>query len=347
MSVKTEISWTDSTWSPIRARVKADAHEIAILHGWNDLAEIVKAMTGHVGQHCEQISDGCKFCYSKSNQHRRLPHNGTGLPFDKRSRELVDIFLDEEVLQEPLKWKTPKKIFVENQSDLFGEWAEEGMLDDVFALMAMTPQHTYQVLTKRAERMQDYLSTQGRLMEIAERGTQLAFDAVSKWGRNDVPGMIWNRNSDPIIQWKTLPVWPLPNVWCGVSVENRNMLERIDFLKDTPTAIRFISFEPLLEDLGALNLSGIHWAIAGGESGHGARPCHIHWIRSILRECRRQNVACFIKQLGARPMQYLTAEQSLGNVGKDWRMILQDSKGGDPAEWDEDLRVQEFPEVGR
>jgi protein gp37 len=150
---KSSIEWTDYTWSPIRARVKVDAGEIAATNGFHSLVHIATKMAGHVGPHCEHVSPGCELCYSGTNNHRCLPANGTGLPFDRRSRDLVDVYLDEKILLQPLKWKTPRKCFVENQSDLFGEFVPDELIDRVFAVMALTRHITYQVLTKRAERM--------------------------------------------------------------------------------------------------------------------------------------------------------------------------------------------------
>src|ERR1700730_8515768 len=111
MGLKTSISWTDSTWSPLRARVKADAAQIARDKGYTSLIQIAEKMAGHIGPHCEHVSEGCGRCYSGTNNGRCLPNNGTGLPFDRRSRDLVDIFLDEKILLQPLKWRKPRKIF--------------------------------------------------------------------------------------------------------------------------------------------------------------------------------------------------------------------------------------------
>lgn len=343
MSQKTAIEWTDATWSPIRARVRDDAPQIAMLHGWEDLAEICEKMKGRVGPHCEFVSPGCNHCYSCTNNHRCLPGNGTGLPFDKRSRELVDIFVDEDALMQVFKWKKGRRIFVENQSDLFGEWVTDEMLDGVFATMALSSQHTYQVLTKRPERALKYIGEGGRLLDVAQRGPEIAFEAMSEWGIQ-IPAMEWDSAAGDM-KWKELPVWPLRNVWLGVSVENQDQLRRVDVLKHTPAALRFISFEPLLEDLGAVILDRVSWAIIGGESGSNCRPCHLYWIRRLIKECRRQNVACFVKQWGGKPLEYLAAEQSLSSKGKDWKVVLSDRKGGNPEEWPSDIRIREFPEV--
>src|SRR6185312_11804724 len=118
----TSIQWTDRTWSPLRVRVKSDAAQIARDKNYGSLIQIAEKMAGHVGPHCERVSHGCDNCYSDTNNGRCLPANGTGLPFDRRSRDLVEPFVDEKILLQPLKWRKPQRIFVENQSDLFGEW---------------------------------------------------------------------------------------------------------------------------------------------------------------------------------------------------------------------------------
>src|SRR5208283_1635768 len=129
MATKTDIEWTDSTWSPIRVRVRPDAAAIAQAKGYLSLIQIAEKMAGHVGQHCEHVSPGCEHCYAETNNHRCLPANGTGLPYDRRSRHLIEAFIDEKVLLQPLRWgalrtkspglicERPRRIFVENQSD--------------------------------------------------------------------------------------------------------------------------------------------------------------------------------------------------------------------------------------
>lgn len=156
--------------------------------------------------------------------------------------------------------------------------------------------------------------------------------------------------------------WPLPNVWLGVSCEDRKTyLERVPSLALTPAAVRFVSMEPLLESLGDLMLDGIYggaysWAIVGGESGHGARSMDVQWVRSVVEQCRNSNVACFVKQLGAHPFDSSIAnwEQAAALQAQGFRIgcsvidgrfyfLTKDRKGGDMAEWPEDLRIREFP----
>ncbi len=354
-----KIEWTDKTWSPIRARVKQDAHEIAILHGWDDLAEIVKKMAGHVGPHCEMCSPGCNHCYSLTNNGRCLPNNGTGLPFDKRSRELVDIFVDDNILMQPLRWKASKKNFVENQSDLFGEWVPREMIDRVFAAMLIAHHHTFQVLTKRADIMHDYLSDGNLAYRI---GCELLL-----FSKPPMP-------KPPHIPQHLLPRLPLFNVWLGVSAEDQQRAdERIPKLLQTPAAKRFVSYEPALgpidfnlrgflrrshdrmnngrftgceshfDGIGNLCVTESHWmppldwVIVGGESGPGARPFNIQWARDVVAQCEAAVVTCFVKQFGAKPYQ------SPDDGGLNIPQFLHSRKGGDMSEWAEDLRVRKFP----
>ncbi len=263
MSSKTGIEWTDSTWSPIRARVRLDATAIALEKGYTSLVQIAERMAGRVGQHCEHVSPGCEHCYAETNNHRCLPGNGTGLPYDRRSRDLIKVFVDTKVLLEPLKWKPmltpvgqggsiqevrprPRRIFVENQSDLFGKWVTDEMLDRVFAVMALCPQHVFQVLTKRPERMLAYL---GRFLTGAEWASHLSElvdeDDIPLFGE-DVECGIANTINGVLADGYNVG-WPMKNVWLGVSVENQAAAdERIPLLLQTPAAVRFISAEPLL-----------------------------------------------------------------------------------------------------
>ena len=200
-------------------------------------------------------------------------------------------------LEIPLKRKKPTTWFVNSMSDLFHESVTDEQLDQIFAIMALTPHHTYQVLTKRPERMVDYLINQWERIE-----------ATFKMPCSERPKNlrdISNRN------------WPLSNVWLGVTVENQKAAdERIPLLLQTPAAVRFLSCDPLLEEVdikillqnyvpnwnkkGDPGCRQIDWVIVGGESGPKARPCDIEWIRSIVRQCAAADVPCFVKQKGGQ-----------------------------------------------
>lgn len=186
-----------------------------------------------------------------------------------------------------------RRVFTCSWSDFFIEEADPWR-DEAWDVIGRCPHLDFQVLTKRPERMK------GRL--------PVAVDMIAT-------------RADGL---------PFPNVWLGVSVENRKQgLPRIDILGDTPAAIRFLSAEPLLEDLGELDLTGIHWVIIGGESGAGARPMDLGWVRSIRDQCHALGVACFVKQLGSA----WAAEHARS-----------DRKGGDMHLWPEDLRIREMPD---
>ena len=168
-----------------------------------------------------------------------------------------DLRLVPEKLSEPLRWRAPRRVFVNSMSDLFHEGAPDAYIAAVADVMVQANWHTYQVLTKRSTRLRDLLKT------------KLRFAAAKS------------------------------HIWWGTSVENRKHgLPRIEHLRSAPASVRFLSIEPLLEDLGVLDLSGVHWVIVGGESGSGARPMKREWVISIRRQCREQNVPFFFKQSG-------------------------------------------------
>lgn len=233
MAETSAIEWTDATWNPVRG--------------------------------CTKISPGCVNCYAETfaERFRGVP----GHPYEQG----FDLRLVPEKLEEPLKWKTPKKIFVNSMSDLFHKDVPDEFVDKVFGVMGACEDagrgHVFQVLTKRSGRMLGYMSKRCHRAWNARRlGTE---------------------------------AFPPRNVWLGVSVENRRHgLPRIEDLRQTPAAVRFLSVEPLLEDLGALDLTGIHWVIVGGESGRKARPMHPDWARSIRDQCQAAGVAFLFKQWG-------------------------------------------------
>jgi protein gp37 len=215
MTTQSTIEWTEQTWNPV---------------------------TG-----CTKISPGCKHCYAETMA-RRLHAMGV-----RGYAEGFKLTLVPERLAEPLRRKKPTVYFVNSMSDLFHERVPDTYIQRVFDVIRQTPQHTYQILTKRAERLPAFFST------------------------HDAPD----------------------NTWLGVSVENRKHgLPRIEALRRVRSRIRFLSVEPLLEDLGDIDLHGIHWVIVGGESGPKARPMKQDWVVNIQRQCERQNVAFFFKQWG-------------------------------------------------
>lgn len=215
MATSSRIEWTEQTWNPT---------------------------TG-----CTKISPGCKHCYAETMA-KRL--HAMGAPGYDNGFQLS---LMEERLEQPLRRHKPTIYFVNSMSDLFHEDIPHNFLDRVFSVIKETPHHTYQILTKRSERMHSYFSG------------------------HEVPN----------------------NVWLGVSVEDRQYgIPRIDHLREVDSTVRFISAEPLLEDLGEIDLTGIHWMIVGGESGPKARPMKAEWVDHIHHQCKRSGTAFFFKQWG-------------------------------------------------
>lgn len=192
---------------------------------------------------CNKVSPGCLHCYAEALT-KRFPNN---------FKNGFDLTLHPERLEEPLKWRTPSRIFVNSMSDLFHEDVPLDFIKKVFQVIHATPWHIYQILTKRHE----------RLLELA---SELEFHE---------------------------------NIWLGVSVENQNYVHRIDFLRQVPVAVRFLSCEPLLDELN-LDLTDIHWVIVGGESGQKHRPLKTEWVKDIHDQCQAAGVAFFFKQIGGR-----------------------------------------------
>ncbi len=221
MAEHSKIEWTDATWNPVRG--------------------------------CTKISPGCTHCYAErfAERFRGVP----GHPFEQG----FDLRLVPEKLEEPLRWRSSRRVFVNSMSDLFHDRVPDSYIEAVVDVMIRANWHTYQVLTKRSARMHRLL-----------RGP-LAFAAH------------------------------MPHIWWGVSVEDKKYgLPRIAHLRSIPATIRFLSIEPLLEDLGEIDLRGIHWIIVGGESGIGARRMERKWVTSIRRQCRQNGIPFFFKQWGGK-----------------------------------------------
>jgi protein gp37 len=219
MSEHSKIEWTDATWNPLRG--------------------------------CIKISPGCKHCYAETfaERFRGVP----GHPYEQG----FDLRLVPEKLSEPFQWSGPRTVFVNSMSDLFQSEVPDAYIEDVVKVMVQANWHTYQVLTKRSERLRHMLSG------------SLRFAAQYR------------------------------HIWWGVSVEDKCYgLPRVDHLRAASAATKFLSIEPLLEDLGDFDISGIDWAIVGGESGPGARPMQKEWVQRILKLCRRNRVMFFFKQWG-------------------------------------------------
>lgn len=264
MADGSKIEWTDATWNVV------------------------------IG--CDKVSPGCDHCYAIRTAHRFQEHPNPAVAAAYAGTEADDdwtgrVNLVESRLDLPLRWKRPRRIFVNAQSDLFHDQVPDEFIARVWAVMALAPQHTFQVLTKRHGRMRSLLS-------------RLAF-------RSHVNDKAWlmlsGEDSNVTPRSGVHPVtWPLPNVWLGVSVEDQKRADlRIPALLDTPAAVRWISAEPLLGPVDIMNglgdswLTGIDWIVAGGESGPGARPMHPDWARSLRDQCEVAGVPFLFKQWGS------------------------------------------------
>jgi protein gp37 len=219
MSLHSKIVWTEATWNPVRG--------------------------------CTKVSPGCKHCYAETfaERFRNVPGHPYEQGFDPR--------IVPHKLLEPLMWPTPRTVFVNSMSDLFQDAVPDEYITTVARIMLAANWHTYQILTKRAERLQTLLTT---TLQDAARA---------------------------------------PHIWWGVSIEDKKHgLPRLDLLRKTNARTRFLSIEPLLEDLGTIDLTDIDWVIVGGESGHGARPMKQAWVENLQRQCSTARVAFFFKQWG-------------------------------------------------
>ena len=295
MGDKTKIQWTDATWNPLRG--------------------------------CARVSDGCRNCYAESVAHRfsgpRMPYEGLTRIVNSHPTWTGEVRMIPELLDQPLRWKRPRRIFVNSMSDLFHEKVPDHFIDRVFGAMwachvcaGGQSKHVFQILTKRAKRMRDYLRQNRR-----EHWARAAINLAGKYDPDGIFDDIANAQGSH------------PRVWLGVSVENQATAdERIPLLLDTPAAVRWISAEPLLGEINLYPSSylpcqnyehvimdpetggfeccsqcdytgiseeiGIDWIVAGGESGPHARPTHPEWLRSLRDQCKAAGVRFFFKQWG-------------------------------------------------
>ena len=283
----------------------------------------------------------------------RLQHHPSRAGLTKQSKAgpvwTGEVRFNEQWLDQPLRWSRPRRVFVCAHGDLFHEGAPDEWIDRAFAVMALAPQHTFQVLTKRPARMRAYLTSPSAYGRI------LAAAAPLRRARPQLGDIgIGNPATSPM-RW----------VWLGTSVEDQARAnQRVPILLDTPAAVRWISAEPLLGpvDLTNLDPTGIHrrmqthgwsaiwkgnpigrpwldWVVIGGESGREARMFDIRWGRDLISQCRAANVPVFMKQMGTWPM----AMKDKGAGPEPWPLALDSRKGTDMAEWPEDLRIQEYP----
>ncbi len=325
MSDKTGIAWTDASWNPV---------------------------TG-----CTKVSQGCKHCYAE-REWARLSANPKATAY--YGRAFTDVACHDDRLDQPLRWSKPRMIFVNSMSDLFHEDVPDAFIDKVFAVMALAPQHTFQVLTKRPERMLRWFDPG---YDNREHAVGQAMREIAAARGDDHSG---------------LPEWPLPNVWLGVSIEDQTAAdERIPLLLQTPATVRWVSAEPLLERVeigfampwrvaGAAYGQTLDWVVVGGESGPNARPMHAEWVRKLRDDCAAADVPLFMKQLGYRYID--KAQRVMGSGCRDSLRfphdpVREDSlwsaetggygiyrikrlahrAGADMAEWPTDLHLREWP----
>ena len=273
---------------------------------------------------CSVVSPGCRHCYAMRLAGGRLRNHPSrqGLTEATAAGPVWngEVRWNEQWLPAPLKWKESRRIFVCAHGDLFHESVPLHWIDRVHALMGLAPHHVFQVLTKRSERMMRYYNDHDMWQEV-----------------HHVMHEVWIRHGRhyPGPGCPPKPTYmPLPNLWLGVSVEDKDRMERIEHLRQTPAELRFVSFEPLLEDVSPLNLRHVDWVIVGGESGPRARRMDPDWVRAIRDHCRDREIAFFFKQWGGpRPK---SAGRLLDGVLHDsiperadkgrWRVPLQ---GGD------------------
>ncbi|HEV2322006.1 MAG TPA: phage Gp37/Gp68 family protein [Gammaproteobacteria bacterium] len=320
MGDKSAIEWTDATWNPI---------------------------TG-----CSRVSEGCRHCYAERFAHRfSAPgqrYEGLTVLSNGHPTWTGKIQFNEKALLLPLRWKRPRRVFVNSMSDLFHEHVTDEQRDRIFAVMGLTPWHTYQILTKRPGEMRDYIASR-TMAEMLRKDLE---DYAVEYAKSPCAAAMFDN-------------WPLRNVWLGVSVEDQPAADdRVPLLLQTPAAVRFLSCEPLLGPLGlskwigvdfAVNTrdcepmkprtaellgkmaaaafrhaggAAVDWVIVGGESGPGARPMHPDWARSLRDQCQAAGVPFFFKQWGewapkprrenlpGKPTMYCTGDALLTREGK-------------------------------
>lgn len=272
---KSGIAWTERTWSPV------------------------------VG--CTKVSDGCKFCYAEREVNSGWSKNPKSIFY---GRDFTDVRCHEDKLGQPLHWKTPSRIFVCPRADLFHDLVPDAFLDQVFAVMALCPQHSFQCLTKRPKRMRDYM------LGVQDRArAQKAMFSVDLHNPLHCLGVLRD-------DYQGARAWPLPNVWLGVTAENQDAAnERLPLLMQTPAAVRWVSCEPLLGPVDLMQiehpnynmpadmLTGcdsrapcdagtLDWVVVGGESGPNARPMHPLWAQDLRDQCGEAETPFFFKQWG-------------------------------------------------
>lgn len=268
---------------------------------------------------CDTISAGCDHCYARIMAKRlkgmgQANYQNDGDPVTSGPGFKVTMHLD--ALAKPLTWRTPRTVFVNSMSDLFHHEVTQGFIGSVWNQMAATPQHTYQILTKRPARARSLLNRWAKAAALHQSAADRATGVD--------PGWLWRRHDG---RWCGPTPGPLSNVWLGTSVENGDVVDRVNQLRNTPAVVRFLSVEPFIGSLPEdLDLTGIDWVIIGGESGSGARPMNLTWVDDVIAQARAADVAVFVKQLGT-----VWARGEGGGKGNHWWT------------WPSQYRIREYP----
>jgi protein gp37 len=336
----TNIEWCDITANPIH---------------------LIREDGSNGGHFCQKLSPGCLNCYAEEINQSNYFGFASHLPYSGKPPE--NLIFDDEVMRKLVNMRSSKTIFLCSMTDLFGNWIPSEWIYKAFAYMAIASQHKFLVLTKRPERMKDILRCGGK--------QRIRRDAVDV-GRS--MGLEPRRYES----FETCDFdWPLANVGLGTSIENQQVAgDRATDLLDCPAAMRFLSCEPLLEELNLVSYKrnggsynyllntwephksgaggavaggrispfyndGINWIICGGESGSGVRPCHIDWIRSLVQQCQQTKTAVFVKQWGSHAIN--STPYIDGVVQSHFRVKLKSRKGGDISEFPADLQIRQFP----
>lgn len=290
---------------------------------------------------CSKVSPGCDNCYAVGTVHRGLAeqHRGLTVRAEGATDWTGEVRVVESMMDRPLRWTKPRRIFVNSLSDLFHPGVSDETIARIFAVMALAPQHTFQVLTKRPQRMADMLSTRLFWKVVASHCADDQTASLSWPYRTAVA----NHQG-------------LPNVWLGVSIESDRYAFRADHLRRTPAAVRWISAEPLLGPLPSLDLTGIDWLVVGGESGPKARPMHPQWVRDLRDECT--DICCpecgetwpyddaeipcsHCRGSGAEDPTAFLFKQGGSVLAKEWGCT--DSKGGKLDEIPAEFQIREYP----
>lgn len=330
MSTNSSIEWTEATWNPVAG--------------------------------CTRASAGCDNCYAVRQSYRleqmgQSKYAGLTVLNQRGDRHFNGVIrCDEKSLDIPLRWRKPTRVFVNSMSDLFHKDVPFEFIDRVFAVMALCPRHTFQVLTKRPERMAEYMGTHVGVCGVRR------FDRFKEAGRHGC--VLGSAHFETPGGEGASFDWPLPNVWLGTSTENQATAdERIPHLLRCPAAVRFLSVEPQVGPIEYRDewADGLHWLIGGGESGPHARPYDLAWPRAGIAWCRRHGIPWFQKQLGARiiirndrmsewprdgdGLVYWEEDERMPRFQGDPMCVRTvNRKGSDMKEWPGDLRIREMPE---